>query len=80
METPPVERNGNTSARMPTRAESDSGTLAAPCGLSTVAEVTAATVTSSVTDTQPPDQTDESSPPPAVQVYSPSYLILFIYK
>ena len=64
METPPVERNGNTPARSPVtedsgdNAEPDAGLPAALCQLSTVVEVT---TTSSATDRQQQDQTEESS-------------------
>jgi len=73
METPPVERNGNTSGRTASsgggdRPESDAGLPAAPGGLPTVAEVTTTAATSAVADRQLQEQPVESSVSAAVQV------------
>jgi len=62
METPPVERNGNTS--ISGGGECDT----APCVLSTVAEVSTTTDTSSITERQLPDQTEETPASAALQV------------
>jgi len=68
METPPVERNGNSSARSGAGGGSSVGEteteIPATGGLSTVAEVSTSTVTSSIIDQPLHDQTEDLSTAP----------------